>query len=480
MFSEEIQQTLITGNRLRAGAGSATLVFLLVAVICPRCGAQDSQRQKQNTYWPAPSGLAAENLSNVAASAAEIEVILRKDPGLFIELKRWVAKDRADHGQIVRDSELEDVAIYLRLESDIKFRSVATAVLQRFGYLLPQVNPDSALGKEQELLIQERVKWLAQHQEMARQKAAEQAGLRLPCDPQREAGCSDRMPSNPQGQSTEWKAGALPEQRDPWGSDELQDLPLQAPAPESQPSQPPRRAAQLVETGQETTIGVPASSLSPQTPGGTQPAGNAYALSPNLQLGGAQDAITGDGSFVVGTPPDESLLSDVMRSEESLNREDRLVRKTKNVDLAPGTPMVREFQPYGNIPSLYDLYLQATPRPPKPTRFGLDVFDHPARFSQRLPMDLPVGPEYVVGPGDGLAVDLWGGVSHRLVRTVDPEGRLTLPEVGPLLVSGKTLADVQESVQKVLRTQFRDLSVSVSLARLRTVRVYVVGDVDRP
>jgi len=442
MSSEDIPQARITGSRLRDWVGSAALVFLLVAAICPRSGAQDS-----------PSGLAAENLGNVAASAAGIEVILRKDEGVFIELKRWVAKDGADHGQIVRDSELEDVAIYLRLESDIKFRSVATTLLQRYGYLLPQVNPDSALGKEQELLIEERVKWLAQHQEMARQKAAEQAGRRLPCDPQLNAGCSDRMPSNPQGQRTEWKVGVAPEQRDSLDSDEMQDLPFPVPAPESQPPQSPGRVPQYVQSGEEIGIGASASSLLPQTPGATQAPGN---------------------------PAEGTEMTALTGSEESLISGDRLVGMTKKADLALGTPMVREPHPYGNIPSLYDLYLQATPRPPEPTRFGLDVFDHPSHFAQKLPMDLPVGPEYVVGPGDGLAVDLWGGVSRRLVRTVDPEGRLALPEVGPVLVSGKTLADVQESMQKVLRTQFRDLSVSVSLARLRTVRVYVVGDVDHP
>jgi protein involved in polysaccharide export with SLBB domain len=92
-------------------------------------------------------------------------------------------------------------------------------------------------------------------------------------------------------------------------------------------------------------------------------------------------------------------------------------------------------------------------------------------------MDLPVGPDYVVGPGDGLAIDLWGGVAQRLYRTVDREGRLSLPEVGPVLVSGRTMTEVQQTVQHILRTQYRDVSADVSLSRLRTVRVYVVGDV---
>src|SRR6267154_165970 len=46
--------------------------------------------------------------------------------------------------------------------------------------------------------------------------------------------------------------------------------------------------------------------------------------------------------------------------------------------------------------------------------------------------------------------------------------------------TGRTLGDVQRLVQNVLRTQFRDIQADVSLSRLRTVRVYVVGDVQRP
>jgi protein involved in polysaccharide export with SLBB domain len=49
-----------------------------------------------------------------------------------------------------------------------------------------------------------------------------------------------------------------------------------------------------------------------------------------------------------------------------------------------------------------------------------------------------------------------------------------------MLVNGQTLGDVQQSVQRLLRTQFRDVSADVSLSRLRTVRVYVVGDVNHP
>jgi protein involved in polysaccharide export with SLBB domain len=142
--------------------------------------------------------------------------------------------------------------------------------------------------------------------------------------------------------------------------------------------------------------------------------------------------------------------------------------------------MVRRQSPYAGVPSLYDMYVQAVARPAAPRRFGAEVFENGTRDSQLIPMDLPVGPDYVVGPGDGLSVDLWGGVSQRLYRMVDREGRVSLPEVGPVLVSGKSLAAVQQSLQQILRTQFRDVSADVSLARLRTIRVYEVGDVANP
>ncbi len=142
--------------------------------------------------------------------------------------------------------------------------------------------------------------------------------------------------------------------------------------------------------------------------------------------------------------------------------------------------MIRKLNPYESIPSLYDMYVQAVTRPSAPRRFGAEMFENGTRDSQLIPMDLPVGPDYVVGPGDGLSVDLWGGVSQRLYRTVDREGRVSLPEVGPILVSGKSLAAVQQNLQQILRTQFHNVSADVSLARLRTIRVYEVGDVTNP
>ena len=136
--------------------------------------------------------------------------------------------------------------------------------------------------------------------------------------------------------------------------------------------------------------------------------------------------------------------------------------------------------PYADVPSLYDLYAQYSGRSPRLERFGEDVFINGTGNLDELPMDLPAGPDYVVGPGDGLTITLTGGISQRLQRVVDREGRVALPEVGAVEVSGRSLGDVQHVVQTVLRGQFRGVDADVSLSRIRTVRVYVTGDVERP
>ncbi len=135
--------------------------------------------------------------------------------------------------------------------------------------------------------------------------------------------------------------------------------------------------------------------------------------------------------------------------------------------------------PY-NLLSMHDLYSQVPDRSSSLRRFGSDVFLTRGGGSKNTVLDLPVGPDYVLGPGDGINIDLWGGVSQRFTRAVDQQGRLVLPEAGPVVVAGLTLEQAQKLIQDALTPQFRNARVEVSITRLRTVRIYVVGDVQRP
>ena len=172
------------------------------AVIVAACtfASHASWAQNQAPARPTSSDLARQNLGYVAASAGELKAVLLKDVGLMVELKRWVAKDATEHGQIISDSDLTNDAIFQRLEEDSQFRSIATILVQRYGYLLPKVDPDSELGKERELLIQDRTKWIAQDQEeqltAARERNARNSQYPRSCDSQTDPDCKAPQQSN--------------------------------------------------------------------------------------------------------------------------------------------------------------------------------------------------------------------------------------------------------------------------------------------
>ena len=149
-------------------------------------------------------------------------------------------------------------------------------------------------------------------------------------------------------------------------------------------------------------------------------------------------------------------------------------------DSALNPKTVPKTNPYPSLPSAKDLYTQFPEQPTNLKRFGSEIFRVDVVGLNNFPMDLPAGPEYVLGPGDTVTVDIWGGVSQRLTRPVDREGRISLPDAGPVVVAGLTLAQAQKIVQSVLEPQFHNARVDLSVTRLRSVRVYVVGDVQRP
>ncbi|MFM2056687.1 MAG: hypothetical protein RLY71_1072 [Pseudomonadota bacterium] len=91
-----------------------------------------------------------------------------------------------------------------------------------------------------------------------------------------------------------------------------------------------------------------------------------------------------------------------------------------------------------------------------------------------------VPPEYVISPGDDLQVLLWGSVDADLRLTVDRGGRIAIPRVGAVMVAGTRYAELPEVIGRRVGQVFRNYQLSVSLGRLRNVRVFVTGYVRRP
>ena len=105
---------------------------------------------------------------NPGATRDQILAALNKDSGLMVELKTLYAREAGLQGQVLEENDLTDAAVEARLRQDLRLRMLATKLLQRYGYLLPRINPDSDMAEERMLILRQKA------QEMQRAAARQE------------------------------------------------------------------------------------------------------------------------------------------------------------------------------------------------------------------------------------------------------------------------------------------------------------------
>jgi len=162
-------------------------------------------------------------------------------------------------------------------------------------------------------------------------------------------------------------------------------------------------------------------------------------------------------------------------------------RGKEETNASTDVPKVQRLPTPYNLRSMRDLYTQVPESAVPLKRFGSEVFVSREFNSmgrgvstRDTPLDVPLGPDYVLGPGDTLVISLWGGVTQSFSRVIDRDGHILLPDAGSLQVAGLPLQRAESLIEGALRQQYRNVQVAVTISRLRSVRVYVVGDVQRP
>jgi protein involved in polysaccharide export with SLBB domain len=111
--------------------------------------------------------------------------------------------------------------------------------------------------------------------------------------------------------------------------------------------------------------------------------------------------------------------------------------------------------------------------------FGYDLFDEaPSTFAPMT--DIPVPADYVVGAGDQLNVQLFGSQNRTLKLTVGRDGRVSFPELGPIAVAGKSFDAVRGEIEARVGQQMIGTQASVGLADTRSIRVFVLGEAQKP
>jgi len=130
--------------------------------------------------------------------------------------------------------------------------------------------------------------------------------------------------------------------------------------------------------------------------------------------------------------------------------------------------------------TLGDDYFKKTPSPEAPS---LEIFGHklfssvPSTFAPIT--SIPVSNDYIIGPGDEIKVLMWGRLDAFYTLEVDNEGVINFPKVGPLTVAGLTFGEIKELIRAKAES-ITGVNVNVSMGKLRTIQVFVLGEVKSP
>jgi len=197
---------------------------------------------------------------------------------------------------------------------------------------------------------------------------------------------------------------------------------------------------------------------------GTAPAQEGGEL--QLRAPSSTTTITNRARVRPETPPAPSgSAADVQRKL----REIQLKQLQEQIQQLQAEPRERnEFQ---------DFVLQSTGR--DLPIFGSNLFRNvPSTFA---PTDeVPVSPDYVIGPGDEVLIRAWGQIDVDFSASVEPNGTISVPKVGVINVAGIKANDLPAYLKTVFSRTFRNFQLTATLGKLRSIQIFVVGQAKRP
>lgn len=213
---------------------------------------------------------------------------------------------------------------------------------------------------------------------------------------------------------------------------------------------------------------------------GPQPSGNSQQLPPTPPT--VSPASTKQPSNVTTTNREtgpSQLATDPKYSTIQQDTQDRNSLRTSDIpqrsipDLQPTAPSPIEIEFQVRTPAIPGIALGQL------TQFGYAFFT--SNISTYAPIyDVPVESNYVLGPGDELRITIWGTIENTYSQTVDRYGRIYLPTIGPIRVWGLTFSEAEKLIREHLSHYYKGFQSSITMGQLRTIKVYVVGEVNNP
>lgn len=111
--------------------------------------------------------------------------------------------------------------------------------------------------------------------------------------------------------------------------------------------------------------------------------------------------------------------------------------------------------------------------------FGHDIFNQ-RTLTFEPNMNIATPQNYVLGPGDQVVIEVYGASQKTLELTVSPEGTVTVPDYGPILVGGLSVNAANSKIRQSLGARYRSSEVKLTVGQTRTILVNVMGEVKVP
>lgn len=118
--------------------------------------------------------------------------------------------------------------------------------------------------------------------------------------------------------------------------------------------------------------------------------------------------------------------------------------------------------------------------------FGRNIFNT-RNLTFEPSVNLATPPNYRLGPGDEVIIDIWGTSQNTIRQQISPDGTINIEKIGPVSLSGMTVSEANEYLKRVLGKTYSGLDapdgtleIRLTLGNARTIQINVMGEVVQP
>ncbi|MGZ3597439.1 MAG: SLBB domain-containing protein, partial [Syntrophales bacterium] len=206
------------------------------------------------------------------------------------------------------------------------------------------------------------------------------------------------------------------------------------------------------------------------------------ALKTGFSITGGQ--ITPEAAQVLRQSPEFKDLKpeDIQKGKELLEQREKEAQKKDRERRIQAEDVKRSIGEEAKRESLFDRSRQTgkyqdIKKELKP--FGYEFFQEAAVRVMTDRKDIPVPMKYVIGPGDEVKILLWGRVNAQYNLTVNRDGKITIPQIGPIFVAGMTFEEMSKKIISMTE-QMVGANIDITMGSVKTIPIFILGDVRRP